>query len=918
VSIGIGSRIGPYEIVSALGAGGMGEVYRARDTKLNRDVAIKVLLPAVANDPDRLARFSREAQVLASLNHPNIAHIHGLEESNGVTALVMELVEGEDLSQRIARGPMPIDEALPIARQIAEALEAAHEHGIIHRDLKPANIKVRADGTVKVLDFGLAKAIDPTAGSSATAMNSPTLSIHATEAGIILGTVAYMSPEQARGKAVDKRTDIWALGCALFEMLTGTRAFPGDDATDTIVAVVSRDPDWDALPANVPAGIRRLLRRSLEKDPKRRLDSAGGARIEIDEALNIPAGEMPSSRPSSTAGWTRLLPWAVAAVVVVVAGTLLSRGQDGSAVTPIYASLDAPADTVLGDDDSLVSLPIRTPMVFTPDGKSLIIQAARSGKPQLYIRWLDQPDTRPIAGTDDARAPFVSPDGKWVGFWTANELRKIPVEGWPATTICALPAPLGPLGATWGTGGVIVFADYTSGRLMRVSANGGVPAPITTLVSSAASRQHVTPFFLPDGLRVLFADVDLRDATESHLMIQTLGGGDAKEVVAAATDGRLLPSGQLAFMRLGTLMSVAFNLERAEIEGEPVPVMAGVMQSALRFRFGAEHTGAGMFAVSSRGALAVIRGSLADANESPLIWVSRDGTSASAEPASGAPAGGRQWTKISPDGSRALVGIQTPMRSEIWFADWTRDVWTPCGDCPGADAGGAWSPDGRRVLVQRNDSLVVVTLDRSKAEQVLVREDGRYLQPTAWLADGRVVYESSPDQVGYEIKLLEAGASSGRVVVPIAEGTDSVVSPDGRWLAYTSGPTGLNTTAAHNIVVEAFPGREHRTQVSAGGGRNPAWSADGRTLYYLDIPRAGRTGSVVFAADINTSVAAITVGTPRELLRRPDGQSCVNGRCYDIAKDGRFLFRDRTATKRETVARMDLVLNWTSTLPRNR
>ena len=659
-----------------------------------------------------------------------------------------------------------------------------------------------------------------------------------------------------------------------------------------------------------------MLRRSLEKDPKRRLDSAGGARIEIDEALSTPAGESSASRRSTTPGWTRLLPWAVAAVAVVVAGTLLWRGEDRQPLTPIYASLDAPPDTVLGEDDFLASLPTRTPLVFTPDGKSLIIQASRAGKPQLFIRSLDRPDARPIAGTDDARVPFVSPDGKWVGFWAANELKKVPIEGGAATTICALPATLGPFGATWGTGDVIVFGDHTSGRLMQVSANGGTPAPVTTRASSVSLRRHVSPSFLPDGQRILFSDVNIRDANQSRLMIQALSGGDPKEVLASAVDGRLLPSGQLAFMRLGTLMSVAFNLERAEVAGEPAPVMAGVMQSGLRARFGAEHTGAGMFAVSSLGALAVVRGALTGAGESPLIWVTRDGRSVSAEPASGAPAGGRQWTKISPDGSRAMVAIQTSTRTEMWFADWTRNVWTPCSDCPGAYTGGQWSPDGRRLLFAKNESLVVVTLDRSRPEQVLVREEGRDLLPTGWLADGSVVYESSPDQDHYEIKLLEAGASSGRVIVPLGEATDSNMSPDGRWLAYTIGPSGP-LTSANNVVVEAFPGRGNRIQVSAGGGRNPAWSADGRTLYYLDITRAGRTGAVVFAADINAGAAAITVGTPRELFRRSDGQGCVNARCYDISDDGRFLFRDRAGAKRESVTRMDLVLNWTSTLPRN-
>jgi serine/threonine protein kinase/Tol biopolymer transport system component len=919
-----GSRLGPYEIVAPLGAGGMGEVYRARDGTLNRDIAIKVLLPSVADDPDRLARFRREAQVLASLNHPNIAHIHGLEDfpidgGRPLRALLMELVEGDDLAVLIARGRMPVDDALPIAKQIADALEAAHEQGIIHRDLKPANIKVRPDGTVKVLDFGLAKAMDLAAAASANAMNSPTLSIHATQAGIILGTAAYMSPEQARGRTVDKRTDIWALGCVLFEMLSGSRAFPGDDATDIIVAVVSKDPEWSALAAAVPAGIHRLLRRSLEKDPKRRLDSAAGVRIEIDEALSTPTLSTPSNPINRSRPALGLLPWGIAVAAVVAAGMFAWRAQDRQPGTPVYASLEAPADTVLGEDDFLASLPTRTPMVFTADGRSLIIQAARADKPQLFIRSLDRPDARPIAGTDDARVPFVSPDGKWVGFWAANELKKVPIEGGTATAICETRGPLGPLGVSWGAGDVIVFGDFSTGRLMRVSGNGGMVAPVTSLSQSGRARRHVSPFILPDGHRVLFTEIDIRDANNSRLMVQPLAGGDAREVLDSGNDGRLLAGGRLAFMRLGTLMTVGWSLDRAEVIGQPVAAMSGVMQSGIRGRFGAENTGAGMFAVSSLGALAAVRGGVTGPGEGPMVWVTPDGQSSSAEPASGAPAGGRQWTRISPDGTRAIVGVQTPVRSEMWLADWTRDVWSACIECPGVFGAAVWSPDGRRLLFPRNDSLVAITLDQSQPEQVLLLEDNRYLLPAVWLANGGIVYLSSPDENSYEIKLLESGAKAGRVIVPLGTGTEADVSVDGRWLAYRSGGTGAQSSSADNVIVEAFPGRGSRTQVSAGGGRNPAWSADGRTLYYLSITTPARPGSTVFAVEMKPEGAAIRAGTPRELFRRPDGQGCVGIRCYDILRDGpRFLFRERSLATRQSVNRMDLVLNWTATLPGNR
>ena len=894
----------------------MGEVYRARDAKLNRDVAIKVLLPAVANDPDRLARFSREAQVLASLNHPNIAQIYGLEafRSGGSSdppamALVMELVAGEDLSQRIARGAIPIDEALPIARQIAEALEAAHEQGIIHRDLKPANIKVRVDGTVKVLDFGLAKAIDQAASrkSQADLMNSPTLSIHATEAGLILGTAAYMSPEQARGTAVDRRADIWAFGAVLFEMLSGRRPFEGETLSDTLASVLKSDPEWHALPANLPHAIRRLLTTCLKKDSKARLRDIGEARRQIEEVLSGAAdGSAPTAMPPPASRWRQALPWAVAVAALTIGGTLAWRAQVREPVTPVYASLEVPADTVLGEDDFLASLPTRTPMVFTPDGKSLIIQAARAGKPQLFLRSLDRPDARPIAGTENAHVPFVSPDGKWIGFWAANELKKVPIEGGAATAICPLSATLGPYGATWGTGDVIVFGDEASGGLMRVSASGGTPAPVTAPPSPSGSRQHVAPFFLPDGRRVLFSDVHTSDAADTRLMVQALDGGEPRLVLASATDGRLLPSGQLAFMRLGVLMTVAFDVARAETTGEAVAALSGVMQSGLRGRFGAEHTGAGMFAVSRQGDLAVVRGVVTGLGETPLIWVTRDGQPVSAEPRSGAPLGGRLWARISPDRSRAIVAIQSPLRFELWIADWTRDVWTPCRDCNGSPGSAVWAHDSRRLLIGRNDTLLVHALDGSAPDRVVVRETDRSLLPMAWLPDGGIVYLSSPDQSNFEIKLLDAGGTNGRVMVPLGINTEAEVSPDGRWLAYTSGQA-----AQRNVVVQAFPGPGARAQVSAGGGRNPLWSPDGRTLYYLNV---GGPGSAILAVDIAAG-ATITAGPPRQLFRRPDGQGCFGSRCYDISPDGpRFLLRERNAATRESVTRMDLVLNWTGTL----
>ena len=887
----------------------MGEVYRATDSNLKRSVAIKVLPASVAGDADRLARFRREAEVLATLNHPNIAAIYGLEKTPDCTALVMELVEGDDLSQRITRGAVPIDEALAIAKQIAEALEAAHEQGIIHRDLKPANIKVRSDGTVKVLDFGLAKAMEPPAGSSPDISMSPTITTPAmTQAGMILGTAAYMSPEQAKGRTVDKRSDVWAFGAVLYEMLTGRRAFDGEDVADTLARILMKEPDWTVLPAALPRGAATVLRRCLQKDRRQRIRDIGDVSLALEGAFETAVAH---SLASGSRRWTQVLAWSMAAVALLSAGALMWRNADRGQVTPLYASIDVPPNTVLGEDDMLVHLPTRTPMAFTPDGRSLIVQVARDGKPQLVLRSLDRPDARPIAGTDDARVPFVSPDGKWIGFSTVSEIRKVPFEGGTPTAICTVSGSLGPIGATWGARDVILFGD-PGGRIMRVSAGGGAPVPVTA--APAARHQHATPFFLPDGVRFLFSDVSFLDARDTRLMIQSIDGGDAQVVLPSATDGRVLLPGRLVFMRLGTLMTTAFNAVSGKVVGAPVAALDHVMQSGLRRRASANNTGAGMFAVSSRGDLAVVRGDVTGGEESPMIWLTQDGRARSAEPTSGAPAGGRLSSRISPDGTRAAVTIITPTRFELWIADWKRNVWTQCTGCRGDFLSPfVWSSDGRSVLLSDMDTLIAHTLDESAPDHVLVQESDRRLTPRAWLADGRIVYESrasAPINVlapAVETKLLDSGARVGRVIAPPG-GRDAEVSRDGRWLAYTS----LQSGQLNAVVVQAFPVPAARTSVSAAsGGSNAVWSIDGRRLYYLTQD----TGEVtVHAVDITTNGGVLNAGTPRDLFRLRE--SICGGRCYDVSDGPQFLFRG-TGRTGEGVTRMDLILNWTTTLPKN-
>ncbi len=778
----------------------MGEVYRARDAKLNRDVAIKVLLPAVASDPDRLARFSREAQVLASLNHPNIAHIYGVEDA----AIVMELVEGEDLAQRIARGAIPLDEALPIARQIAEALEAAHEHGIIHRDLKPANIKVRPDGAVKVLDFGLAKAVDPTAGSSATAMNSPTLSIHATQAGIILGTAAYMSPEQARGKTVDKRTDIWALGAVLFEMLTGKRAFPGDDATDTIVAVVSKDPEWGALPANVPPGIRRLLRRALEKDPKRRLDSAGGARLEIDEALSTPAADTDSTKASSAlTGWIRLLPWGLIALLVI---GLLAIGYPRQAP----------------EARGLVRFTVAPPFGFvrrtaimrfaiSPDGQTVAYTArGPDGNTVAMTRRLDDVETQTVAGSENALAPFWSPDGRSIGFIKDGAVFRSDLNGRAALRLCDVPAGsrLGSSG-TWGSAGVIVFS--TSAGLMRVPDTGGTPTLVTSLDSAGSEVLHTSPSFLPDGIHFIF--LSLADKRTRGTIWATSINDPARHKLTESSGGAVYTDGWLLSTTEGarTIIAQPFASDTMTLSGEAQTVRD-------RVSYG-DNSGNPGFSASASGVLIVDR---PPPVVHQLTWVSRDGQILGTL----GPAAGHQEFSLAKDERRVVASVSDPATGK-------RDLWVFEGEgtngtrltFQATTSRPMWAPDGRRVYFTGYPNFPLRSLALGATEPEPLDNPGGFSSFQDYTSDGRYFVLLNAD-----IAIQRVGNSSERrVLVPAGQFSASQprVSPDGRWLALT-----LSLPAGPSVFVQPFDRAGSRVQVSPAGGSGPMWRADGHELYY--------------------------------------------------------------------------------------
>ena len=566
MALTVGDRLGPYSVTAQIGAGGMGEVWRARDTKLDRDVALKVLPDAFTSDPDRLARFEREAKVLASLNHPNIGHIYGLEEAEGTKALVLELVEGPTLADRIAEGPIPIDEALPIAKQIAEALEAAHEQGIIHRDLKPANVKVKADGTVKVLDFGLAKAFQPEA-SGASASESPTISLTAaaTQMGMVIGTAAYMSPEQAKGKPVDKRADVWALGAVLFEMLTGQKAFAGDDVSDTLATVLKFDPDWEALPADTPAAVERLLRRSLVKDTRLRLRDAGNAIIELHESETAPRLNAAPSPPAP-----RLQVWqrpvaglgivALTALITGIAVWSLTRPVPEPATVTRFP-LILPVGDIINSGDG---------MTLSPDGTTLVYAASRDGVQQLFARSRDQVMPRPLPGTEDAVYPFLSPNGEWVGFFAGSALKKVALAGGPPVTLCEVGVRRG---ATWGPGDTIVFSSSDAPGLMQVSVAGGEPRALTTPADD--EEQHYWPSFVPGKNAVVYTAEPQGAPSDKRAQVVSLETGESSTLVqgSGATATR---SGHLVFAREASLWALPFNANELTITGEPAPLVEGV------------------------------------------------------------------------------------------------------------------------------------------------------------------------------------------------------------------------------------------------------------------------------------------------------------------------------------------------------
>jgi serine/threonine-protein kinase len=823
----------------------------------------------------------------------------------------MEFVDGPTLADRIARGPIPLDEVLPIARQIAEALEAAHEHGIIHRDLKPANIKVREDGMVKVLDFGLAKAMEVGASgvSSAALANSPTVTSPAlmTGVGTLLGTAAYMSPEQAKGRAADERSDLWAFGCVLYEMLTGTRAFAGEDVSDTLAAVLRATPNWSALPTETPASIRTVLRRCLEKDRRKRLADIADALLDIEDAIAAPAPSVAVvSAPLSqrTFSWR----WVVAAALA----SLLAGGAAGRMVSrpaierrPVMGLLldVQPAESVARNGGS-TTRPTRTAMVLTPDGRAVIFAGVKGNVVQLFLRRFDQPLATPIAGTEGAVGPFLSPKGDWIGFWADDKLKKVPVAGGPAATICNARSVPGLFGATWGDHDTIVFStapgpdQQRDVGLMRVSAEGGTAQPLTTPDPRNKELRHLLPAWLPDERALLYTVATTDDFSRgTRIVVQAMTSGEHHVVLDEGTDPRYLSTGHLLYMKSGVLMAAPFDAATLRVTGPAVAMLDGVMH-ALNAPNSNSETGAGQFAVSASGLLAYIRGGIIPDWKDQGMWVDSRGTEVPLSEPSASSASSFNLPRISPDNQWVVLGrSRTGSRArEPWIYDVGRGGSARLSTTESNAF--VWAPDGQRLLGRRlTGGLVLLSLDGRPGEEINTSPN---FFPSSWSSAGNLVMFASTDGKAWVMPM--DGQRQPRIALEAATPILSpVLSDDSHLIAYASNESGLS-----EIYVQSYPGPSQRMPVSSGGGFDPVWSHNGKELFYL----SGSPGSVsLMAVDADTS-KGVVVGTPHMLFTGSYAHTTpVRG--YDVSPNGdRFFMTKLVIPVEPPITTMNLVVNW--------
>jgi len=890
-----GRRLGPYEVRERIGAGGMGEVYRARDTRLDRDVAIKILPPAFTQDPERRARFEREARLLAALNHPNIAAIHGVvdlpEDAGAHGALVMEFVDGGTLAERIAPGAIPVADAIAIARQIAAALDAAHDKGIVHRDLKPANIKISSDGDVKVLDFGLATAVSRE-DATADPTESPTVTAAGTRDGTILGTAAYMSPEQARGRRVDKRTDIWSFGCVLYEMLTGRMAFARDTISDTIVAILERDVDWSALPAATPRPVRRALERCLEKDPRRRLRDIGDLDLAgTDAAAPAPAAE----RRDRSSRYREIAAWSVALLAVLALGVMgwtANRGGRTGQPLPVLRTI-----VPLAPDERLVSGESEQPLAMSPDGARIAYVSDESDDRVLNIRDLNALEPRAVPGSRGARTPFFSPDGQWLAFFADGALQKVAVRGGAPQRICTVKGVS--LGASWGPGDTIVFG-VRGGPLSRVAATGGVPQPIP------ASGVAAWPQVLPDGHTVLFSTgenptlglltsiaVMSLDGTGKRLIARTPdAAGDGPAVLSQGggiAQAQLLPGGYLVYGQSrnpGAIQAIAFDPVSLTPKGPSVTVTDAVERG--------RNGGGVYFAVSSGGLLVYA----ATGERHQLVWADRTGAVTPVSPERGA----FRMARLSPDGRQVAVAMNDDTRrSSIWFYDAARGTRRRLtNDLHSLTP--AWRPDNHSVTFT-SGGLLESSPDRTDADILLSRENAKALLPVGtspyssfWSHDGRELLFHADDQ---GIWALTRATRTIRPVLRDHNESGADFSPDDGWIAYVSRESGRD-----EVYVRRYPDLTGTVALSSEGGAYPRWSADGREIFF-------RRGDALMAVSIETS-PALKADAPRMLFRGRFTGVGGDG-SFDVSPDGRRFLLVKS-DEAAALNRLTLVQNWIDTL----
>ena len=886
MGLAAGIRLGPYEVLSRIGAGGMGEVWKARDTKLNRDVALKVLPDAFTLDPERIARLTREAQVLASLNHSNIAAIHGFEDGTAAHALVLELVEGPTLADRIATGALPLDDAISIARQIADALEAAHELGIVHRDLKPSNIKVRPDGTVKVLDFGLAKALDLSAGPGAAhgLSQSPTITSPAmTRAGVVLGTAAYMSPEQARGRQADRRSDVWAFGCVLFEMLTGRRAFEGEEVSDTMAAVLRADPPWTDLPAATPASLRRLLRRCLEKDPKRRLADIRDARLELDEAgTEDTAAE---TRATSRPAWRERLAWGVAVLAIVsavVLGALLWQRSAPRREAASQFLILPPENTTFASDAETSAV--------SPDGRAVVFAAAGGGEPaRLWVRPLESLAARALPGTEGARMPFWSPDSAAIGFFADGKLKRVSAQGGPVQALADVDGTL-QFGGTWNSDGVILYSPGFGHPIHRIQAGGGQPAPVTQTLAGSASV-HAYPFFLPDGRHFIFSKA--RGPAAHEIQVASLNSTEAVKVVDAES-WAMYASGHLLYVKGGILMAQPFDADRLSITGDAIPVSGSTA-----------FVGAVSFSASVEGTL--LYRPLSTLSE--LVWVDRKGSRTSVA----VPAATYTDVELSRDGKRVAFtrwGADTSIQ-DVWVSDLERQITSRFTTQPPLNNVPIWSPDGRMIAfaTTRNGALDIYQREVGSTgdDQALLKLAAPPIVfPSDWSRDGRyLMYYRSDDKTQLDtwVLPLTGDRTPRKVLGSNFNESQGQFAPSGKWFAYVS-----DESSQPQVYVQAFPAPAQRVQVSTTGGTQPRWGPDGRELFYLAPD--GKLMTVSVRADDTFNADA-----PRPLFATQLDTRSLR-QTYAVFPDGqRFLLLQPTGSG---VSMLTVALNWPALLGQRR